>query len=164
MTLAIKGSCTLRRDARSGVQLSCTETRFKKCFHSGKDGSKHAMFSISVAYNVISCKKESKETLRNKKRWFYDINSASNLINYQKSPKKRITQSRFAQFFVEVWYILASTKWVKPSQFPPFHLLLKVDAPPYFPSGVGVNEAIYLDVLKSFSSKKSEMHLGQFCG
>ena len=45
------------RGVRSDVQLSCTENRFQKCSQSGKNGSKHPMLSISMAYNVISCKK-----------------------------------------------------------------------------------------------------------
>ena len=42
---------------RSDVQLSCTETRLQKCSQSGKNGSKHPILAISMAYNVISCKK-----------------------------------------------------------------------------------------------------------
>ena len=52
----------LRRGVRSDVQLSCTETRFQKCSQSGKNGSKHPMLSISMAYNVISCKKVERNT------------------------------------------------------------------------------------------------------
>ena len=52
----------IRRGVRSGVQLSCTETRFRKCCKSGKNGSKHPMLSISIAYNVISCKKIERNT------------------------------------------------------------------------------------------------------
>ena len=47
----------LRRGVRSDAQLSSTETRFQKCSQSGKNGSKHPMLSISMACNVISCKK-----------------------------------------------------------------------------------------------------------
>ena len=51
----------LRRGVRSDAQLSPTETRFQKCSQSGKNGSKHPMLPISMAYYVISCKKiESK--------------------------------------------------------------------------------------------------------
>ena len=57
----------LRRGVRSGVQLSCTETRFQKCSQSAKNGSKHPMLSISMAYNVSSCKKKMKETLKKSK-------------------------------------------------------------------------------------------------
>ena len=53
----------LRRGVRSDAQLNSTETRFQKCSQSGNNGSKHPILSISVAYNVISCKK-SKETLK----------------------------------------------------------------------------------------------------
>merc|ERR1711963_695363 len=56
----------LRRGVRSEAQLSSTETRSQKCSQSGKNGSKHPMLSISMAFNVISCKK-SKETLKNSK-------------------------------------------------------------------------------------------------
>ena len=52
----------LRRGARSDVQLSCTEARFQKCSQSGKNGSKHPILSISMANNVISCKKIERNT------------------------------------------------------------------------------------------------------
>ena len=47
------------RGVRSGVQLVLTETRIQKYSQSGKNGSKHPMLSISMAYNVISCKGHS---------------------------------------------------------------------------------------------------------
>ena len=53
---------SMRRGVRSDAQLSCTETRFQKCSQSGKNGSKHPILSISMAYNVISCKKSRKNT------------------------------------------------------------------------------------------------------
>jgi len=52
----------LRRGVRSDAQLSSTETRFQKCSQSGKNGSKHPMLSISMAFNVISCKKVERNT------------------------------------------------------------------------------------------------------
>ena len=52
----------VRRGVRSDAQLSCTETRFQKCSQSGKNGSKHPMLSISMAFNVISCKKVKRNT------------------------------------------------------------------------------------------------------
>ena len=52
----------LRRGVRSDAQLSCTETRFQKCSQSGKNGSEHPMLSISMAYNMISCKKVERNT------------------------------------------------------------------------------------------------------
>ena len=52
----------LRRGVRSDAQLRSTETRFQKCSQSGKNGSKHPMLSISMAYNVISCKKVERNT------------------------------------------------------------------------------------------------------
>ena len=52
----------IRRSVSSDAQLSCTETRFQKCFQSGKNGSKHPMLSKSMAYNVISCKKIGRNT------------------------------------------------------------------------------------------------------
>ena len=52
----------LRRGVRSDVQSSCTETRLQKCSQTGKNGSKHPMLSISMAYNVISCKKVKRNT------------------------------------------------------------------------------------------------------
>ena len=50
------------RGVRSDAQLSCTETRFQKCSQSGINGSEHLMLSISIAYNVISCKKIERNT------------------------------------------------------------------------------------------------------
>ena len=50
------------RGVRSDAQLSSTETRFQKCSHSGKNGSEHPMLSISMAYNMISCKKVERNT------------------------------------------------------------------------------------------------------
>ena len=44
------------------AQLNCTETRFQKCSQSGKNGFKHPILSISMAYNVISCKKVERNT------------------------------------------------------------------------------------------------------
>ena len=52
----------LRRGVRSDAQLKPTETRFQKCSQSGKNGSKHPMLSISMAFNVISCKKVERNT------------------------------------------------------------------------------------------------------
>ena len=52
----------IRRGIRSVVQLGCTETWFQKYSQSGKNGSKHPMLSISMAYNVISCKKVERNT------------------------------------------------------------------------------------------------------
>ena len=52
----------LRRGVRSDAQLSPTETRFQKCSQSGKNGSKHPMLSIPMAFNVISCKKVERNT------------------------------------------------------------------------------------------------------
>ena len=36
--------------------------RFQKCSQSGKNGSNHPMLSISMAFNVISCKKVERNT------------------------------------------------------------------------------------------------------
>merc|ERR1711963_1041906 len=52
----------IRRSVRSDAQLSSTETRFQKCSQRGKNGSKHPMLSISMAFNVISCKKVERNT------------------------------------------------------------------------------------------------------
>ena len=81
----------IERGVRSDAQLSCTDTRFQKCSQSGKNGSKHPMLSISMAYNAISCKKNRKKHSKNQIRWFYYVNSAPELRNDQKTPKKRIT-------------------------------------------------------------------------
>ena len=60
--LFLQWNIRLRRGVRFGVQLSCTETRFQKCSQSGKNGSKHPMLPISMAFNVISCKKVERNT------------------------------------------------------------------------------------------------------
>ena len=52
----------LRRGVRSDARLRSTGTRFQKCSQSGKSGSKHPMLSISMAFNVISCKKVERNT------------------------------------------------------------------------------------------------------
>ena len=51
-----------RRGVRCDAKLSCSEIRFQKCSQSGKKGSKHPMLSISMAFNVISCKKVERNT------------------------------------------------------------------------------------------------------
>ena len=61
-------SSELRRGVRSDAQLSSTETRFQKCSQSGKNGSKHPMLSISMAFNVISCKKSRKKHSKTQNR------------------------------------------------------------------------------------------------
>ena len=58
----------IRQGVRSGVQLSCTETRFQKSSQSRKNGSKDPMLSISMAYNVVSCKKSPKKHSENQNR------------------------------------------------------------------------------------------------
>ena len=69
------------------------------------------MLSISMAGNVISCKKDQKKCSKNKIAEF-TINSAPELGNEQKSPKKRITQLRFAQFFFYRYGIF----WMPPGE------------------------------------------------
>ena len=54
------------RGVRSDAQLISTETRFQKCSQSGKNGSKHPMLSISMAFNVLSCKKVERNTQNSK--------------------------------------------------------------------------------------------------
>ena len=72
------------RGVRSGVQLSCTGTRFQKCSESGKNGSEHLTLYISICYNVISCKKNPKKHSKNQNRRFYYVNLAPELRNHQK--------------------------------------------------------------------------------
>ena len=67
----------LRRGVRSGVQLSCTETRFEKCSQCGKNGRKHEMLLVSMAYKVISCKKNPKKHSKHQNRWFYCVKTWS---------------------------------------------------------------------------------------
>ena len=58
----------IRRGIRSDAQFRCTETRFQKCSQSGKNGSIHPILSISMANNVISCKKNQKKHSKNQNR------------------------------------------------------------------------------------------------
>ena len=53
---------SLGRGVRSDAQLSSTDTQFQKCSQSGKNGSKHPLLLISMAFNVISCKKFERNT------------------------------------------------------------------------------------------------------
>ena len=82
------------------VQLRCTETWYEKCSHSGKNGSKHPMLSISMAYNVISCRKNWKKHSKNQNRWFYHVNLAPELRNHQKWPKNFALNCDLLKFFV----------------------------------------------------------------
>merc|ERR1711884_498639 len=77
----------IRRGVRSDAQLSSTETRFQKCSQSGKNGSKHPMLSISMAYNVISCKK-SKETVKKSKSLILQCKFGSRAEKLPKIAKK----------------------------------------------------------------------------
>ena len=70
----------LRRGVRSG------DTRFQKCSQSGKNGSKHPMLSTSMAYSVISCKKNQPKHSKNQNSWFCCIIWAPDLRN-QQNPK-----------------------------------------------------------------------------
>ena len=54
---------------------------------SGKNGSKHPMLSISMAFNVISCKK-SKETLKNSKSLILQCKFGSRAQKWPKIAKK----------------------------------------------------------------------------
>ena len=80
--------------------ISVPKTPNFKVVQSGKNGSKRPMLSISMAFNVISCKKSWKKHSKTQNRWFYNVNSAPEPRNDQKSSKKRNTKSRFTQFFV----------------------------------------------------------------
>ena len=62
IVMSILKSLHIGRGVRSDAQLRSTETRFQKCSQSGKNGSKHPMLSISMAFNVISCKKVERNT------------------------------------------------------------------------------------------------------
>ena len=93
----------LRRGVRSGVQLSCTETRFQKCSQSAKNSSKHPMLSISMAYNMNS--KNQKKHSRNQNSWFYYVNSAPNLRNHKKYPKKTLHSIAIcSKYFISMVY------------------------------------------------------------
>ena len=75
------------RSVRSDAQLSCTDTWFQKCSQSRKNGSKHPMLSISMACNVISCKK-SEETLKKSKSPILQCKFASRAQKWPKNAKK----------------------------------------------------------------------------
>ena len=65
------------------------------------------MLSISMVYNVISCKKNRKKHSKNQIRWFYYVISAPDPRCDQKTPKNWIPQ------FSNLWDALKSMKlWV----------------------------------------------------
>ena len=101
----------LRRGVRFGVQLSCTETRFQKCSQSDKNGSKHPMLSITLAYNVISCKK-LKETLKKSKLLILQCKFCSRAQKWPKIAKKNVLNRDFLSFFYMygIWWILMSRR------------------------------------------------------
>jgi hypothetical protein len=78
----------ISRSVRSDAQLSCTDTRFQKCSQSGKNGSKHPMLSISMACNVISCKKKMEETLKKSKLLILQCKFGSRAQKWPKNAKK----------------------------------------------------------------------------
>ena len=52
------------------------------------------MLSISMANNVISCQKDRKKHSKNQNRLFYNVNSAPELRNDQKSPEENGSLNR----------------------------------------------------------------------
>ena len=88
---------------RTRCQIWCTielqRARFQSCSQSGKNGSKHPRLSISMACNVISCKK-LKETLKKSKSVILLCKFGSWAQKWPKIAKKQFTQSRFTRFFV----------------------------------------------------------------
>ena len=56
--------------------------------------------------------KNPKKHSKNRNRRIYYVNSAPGLRNDQKSPKKRITQSQFAQIVLSAWHILDNSWWI----------------------------------------------------
>ena len=91
------------------IQLSCTETRFQKCSHRGKNGSEHPMLSIYMAYNVISCKQIQRNTQKNQNR--------SRAQKWPKIPKKNFALNRdLFNFLYLVWHILHDTWWILTSR------------------------------------------------
>ena len=77
-----------RRGVRSDAQLSCTETRIQKSSQSGRNSSKHPMLSISMANNVISCKKKSKETLKKPKSLILQCKFGARALKWPKIAEK----------------------------------------------------------------------------
>ena len=73
----------IRRGVRSGAQLSCTETRFQKSSQSGKNGFKHPMLLISMAYNVNSCKKKIERNTQKIKIALRVVKMVLNTQSYQ---------------------------------------------------------------------------------
>ena len=61
----------IRRSARSTLYISPENLRISKWSYSGKNSFKRPMLLISMAYNVISCKKNQKKHSKNQNRWFY---------------------------------------------------------------------------------------------
>ena len=90
----------------SGVQVSCTETQFRKCSYSGKNSSKHSMYLYLWLTMWFQATEIQRNTQKNQNRRIYYVNAAPRLRNDQKLSKKRITQSQFAQIvFIGMAYI-----------------------------------------------------------
>ena len=81
----------LKQGVRSGIQLVFIETRFQKCSQNGKNGSKHNVIFI-YGLQCDFMQKIRKKHSNNQNRLFYYVNSAPDLRNDQKLPKKRISQ------------------------------------------------------------------------
>ena len=92
-------SFDLRRGVRSGVQLSCTETRFQKCSESGKMVLNTQCYQYLLLTMWFHTKK-IKRSAQKRRSWFYHINSAPDLRNDQKSPKKNRSLNRDLLNFV----------------------------------------------------------------
>ena len=67
------------------------------------------MFSISMAYNVFSCKKNPNKYSNNQNSRFYHVNSAPMLRNDKIYPQKTDYSIGICSFFLEVWCILYAT-------------------------------------------------------
>ena len=85
---------------RSRVHLSCTETRFRKCSQSGKNGSKHPILSI-YGLQCDFMQKKSKVTLKKSKSLILLCKFGSRAYRPPKIPPKKLcTESLFAQVFL----------------------------------------------------------------
>ena len=69
------------------------------------------MLSISMADNVISCKKIKRKTKR-KKLLILLCKFGSRAQKWPKIAKTMMTQSKFTQFFVNILYILDASWWI----------------------------------------------------
>ena len=81
--------------------------------YSGNNGSKHPMLSISMACNVISCKKKSEETLKKSKSPILQCKFGSWAQKWPKIAKK--TEHLIAIY--SIFFYRYGIFWMPPSEF-----------------------------------------------